>query len=377
MLVMPAPPPSQGNRVRSLREERAIPQGRLAAAVGLSRQALSAIEADRASPSVTVALKLAQVLSCTVEDLFGAGDASGVEHVDAERERAATPGAPVLVAWVKDRWVAHEVRPDTLARSVDGTVAAGSKKRVALHRPKAELVDAVFIAGCAPSLGALAERAQRRTGTLFRWLSRSSAEALQMLHDDSVHVGGVHLRSNETAVKQKLPRRGASLVTLASWDVGLATRRGEKGGGGGRGGRGITKMEDLARAKVRIAWREPGSGAHALALRLLRESGAPAADVVRRATELRTHLAVAQAVEAGFVDVGFTIRAAAHSCGLAFVPLASERFDLVITAEAHEDRRVKAILDVVADGGFRRELDASGYDARDAGRHIALDGAAA
>ena len=41
-----------------------------------------------------------------------------------------------------------------------------------------------------------------RNGTLFRWLSRSSAEALQMLHDDSVHVGGVHLRSNEAAVQR-------------------------------------------------------------------------------------------------------------------------------------------------------------------------------
>jgi putative molybdopterin biosynthesis protein len=355
MHVMP------NNRVRSLREQRAIPQGRLAAAVGLSRQALTSIEAGRASPSVDVAMRIAGELSCSVEDAFGAaGNADDVEHVNAEVHARLDKGAPVLVAWLANRWVAHDVRADTLSRSVDG-VAAGSK-RIALHRPKAELVDAVFIAGCAPALGALAERAQRRTGTLFRWLSRSSSEALELLRDDSVHVGGVHLQSNETAMKQALPRRGASLVTLASWEVGLATTPGKSK---------LRSMNDLARPKLRIAWREPGSGAHALAQRLLRDARVPVADVARRATELRTHLAVAQAVQVGFVDVGFTIRAAALACGLDFVPLARERFDLVVTAEAQEDRRIKALLDVVSDGGFRRELDASGYDATEAGRRAA------
>lgn len=141
-----------------------FPQGRLAQTVGLSRQALTSIEAGRATPSVEVALKIAATLSSIVEELFGARHGSNVEHVDVERDRRIALGEPLLVGWLKNRWVAHAARSDTLARSVDG-VAAGPR-RVALHRPKTELVDAVFVAGCAPALGALAERSQRKTGTL-------------------------------------------------------------------------------------------------------------------------------------------------------------------------------------------------------------------
>jgi putative molybdopterin biosynthesis protein len=347
------------NQVRAVRERQAIPQGRLALAAGLSRQALSSIEAGRASPSVEVALRIASALSSSVEELFGE-NTGDTESVDADLDRTLSPGDSVLVGWIGDRWVGHDVRPDTSARSIDGVVTAA--KRVALHRQKAELVDAVFIAGCAPALGALAERAQRKTGTLFRWLSRSSGEALKLLSEERIQVGGIHLESNATAVKKKIPRVDASLITFASWEVGLAMKRGS---------RAPRTVAELVRSKARIAWREPGSGAHALALRLLREAQAPIDDVNRRATGVRTHLAVAQAVEAGFVDVGFTIKAAALACGLDFVPLAKERFDLVISSAVIEDRRIRALLDVVSDAGFRLELQASGYDATNTGARIA------
>jgi DNA-binding XRE family transcriptional regulator len=45
----------------------------LAGRAGISRAAVSAIEGDRLSPSVTTALALAAVLDCSVEELFGCG----------------------------------------------------------------------------------------------------------------------------------------------------------------------------------------------------------------------------------------------------------------------------------------------------------------
>ena len=40
----------------------------------------------------------------------------------------------------------------------------------------------------------------------------------------------------------------------------------------------------------------------------------------------------------------------------------------MVPGALRDDRRIKAVLDVVADGAFRRELFACGYDADDAGR---------
>ncbi|MCS7234420.1 MAG: helix-turn-helix transcriptional regulator [Armatimonadota bacterium] len=58
------------SRVRRVRQSRGLSQAELARAVGLSPQALSAVEAGRYVPNTAVALRLAQVLGCAVEDLF-------------------------------------------------------------------------------------------------------------------------------------------------------------------------------------------------------------------------------------------------------------------------------------------------------------------
>src|SRR5262245_8874144 len=60
------------DRIRAARLERGLSQGELAEAVGLTRQAVYAIESNRYPPNVTVALRLAQALGRHVEDLFGA-----------------------------------------------------------------------------------------------------------------------------------------------------------------------------------------------------------------------------------------------------------------------------------------------------------------
>lgn len=59
------------NRVRELRELFGrMTQQSLAERVGVSRQTIIAIESGRYSPSLEVALKLAQIFDRPVEDLF-------------------------------------------------------------------------------------------------------------------------------------------------------------------------------------------------------------------------------------------------------------------------------------------------------------------
>lgn len=56
--------------LRSLREDRAWSQGRLAQEVGVSRQTINAIETGRFDPSLPLALRLAHLLGRPVEEIF-------------------------------------------------------------------------------------------------------------------------------------------------------------------------------------------------------------------------------------------------------------------------------------------------------------------
>src|SRR5260370_7408049 len=70
-----AKPGQPRNRVRAHRLERGWSQVDLASRAGISRAAVSAIEISRLVPSVAAALSLAMAFGCTVEDLFGEGNA--------------------------------------------------------------------------------------------------------------------------------------------------------------------------------------------------------------------------------------------------------------------------------------------------------------
>jgi len=58
------------NRLRVLRAERNWSQLELGNRVGVSRQAINAVETGRFDPSLPLALKLARVFGTTVESIF-------------------------------------------------------------------------------------------------------------------------------------------------------------------------------------------------------------------------------------------------------------------------------------------------------------------
>jgi putative transcriptional regulator len=58
------------NRLRIARAERAISQGDLARAAGVSRQTISSIETGQYCPSTLLAFRLARVLDVPVDRLF-------------------------------------------------------------------------------------------------------------------------------------------------------------------------------------------------------------------------------------------------------------------------------------------------------------------
>ncbi|MFF9352688.1 helix-turn-helix transcriptional regulator [Streptomyces sp. NPDC014734] len=60
------------NSVRKLRSSRGLSQGQLGTALGVSRQTINAIETERYTPSLPLAMSMAKFFEVGVEEMFHA-----------------------------------------------------------------------------------------------------------------------------------------------------------------------------------------------------------------------------------------------------------------------------------------------------------------
>lgn len=381
---------SFGNCIGKRRGSAGLRQQDLATRVGISRQRLSTLEAGRGVPSAALALRLANALGCTVEELFWIDDAAtSVLAEIADARPAARPGGPteraawparVTLASIDGRWVAHRLSsPDASSYSVaaDGILKvppdghARSKGRVTLLRDEASSKATLLCAGCAPAFGMLAARTSAgRAGDRVLWLDRSSTAALDLLARGQVHVAGAHLYDDERGdfnisfVERLFPDRTMLLINLARWEAGLVVAPGNP--------RRIRGIRDLARTEVSFAGRQPGSAAQALVERLLRQEGLPVSIAARGPLIANGHGEVARLVALGAADAGLAIAAVARPLGLDFIPLSEERFDLVLPKGLASDGRVTRLLETLSTRVFRREMESlGGHVVRETGKLIA------
>src|ERR1700682_2087429 len=102
--------------LRRARLKSGLKQSELAERAGISRQTLSVLESGRGRPSTLIALRLARVLGCRVEELFWLRDEGG--ELPAERagdvEFRSSQPQRALVGSVAGRWVAHALPRDPL-----------------------------------------------------------------------------------------------------------------------------------------------------------------------------------------------------------------------------------------------------------------------
>jgi len=201
-----------------------------------------------------------------------------------------------------------------------------------------------------PGLSLLAERLRPRL--LVSLSSLGSTAGLEAAATGGADVAAIHFDDN---VRQARERLGESaLIHFARREQGVLLRRGKR----------LTRIDDLA--KLRLALRRPGSGTRLLFDRLL-----PRRALRRVVAELSTHAEVAAAILRGEADAGTATRATAQRYGLAFFPLAWERFDLAVPRLLLDDRRVVVLREALASRDNRRAIEAlGGYDARDAGEVV-------
>ena len=375
-------PGSTGANLRLARQARGFSQQQLASMAGVSRQAVSAVESGHSDPSLRVALALAQALGLAVEELFGPGEpAAPVLATSIAPLRGGTDR--VALATVGDRFVALPLRGDTGAGlgflPAGGLASPGNVAGLASPPPVAtgpagtELIavrpiapprPTLVVAGCDPALPLLATPLSLLDPPVaFAWWPCGSGAALRLARQGLVHAAGIHARGGNGDDGQGVPE-GAAQVGFTAWREGLVLRRELRST--------VTGLGAIAKHRLRIVNREPGAEARRLLDAERQRLGLAPEDLAGYDTQAAGHLQVASAVAAGLAEAGVASEPAATAYGLAFIPLAEERFSLIIPPEHTASREVQALFKVLSSPWLLAQLASlPGYDAATCGDRIA------
>jgi putative molybdopterin biosynthesis protein len=372
------------NRLREKRQALALSQKGLADLAGITRQAVSALEANQYSPATSVALQLARALRCRVEDLFSIKQ--GGEIIEGELLGILPQSNSPVRAQVTQ--IGHRVlvRPlvgigelISLSATADGLIVGtnpdNNRVQVKLLKDREAVRRKIVVGGCDPAMFLAGEHFRKHNQENLVPCLMGSSIALKALKRGEVHLAGIHL-ADESAGAWELPNLKNTIgdmecivVTFAHWEEGFIVRQGNP--------KKIRALSDVAKPTVRIVNREKGSGARRLLDKQMRASAISPQRVKGYGDEVFSHLDVASRIKAGLADAGIGVQSVASICGLDFVPLQRERYDLVIPKAHYETLHgLRVLLDTIVSKPFRDELDAlGGYDTREIGKIVeAVDG---
>ncbi|MCC7082823.1 MAG: helix-turn-helix transcriptional regulator [Burkholderiales bacterium] len=202
------------------------------------------------------------------------------------------------------------------------------------------------------ALGRLAELLPRRGGPAVELRIQGSLDALATLARRRCDIAGFHvpaLPGRQPLIEPFLPllrRRPLRLVRFADRRQGLIVASGNPAG--------IAALADLARLQARFVNRQAGSGTRLFFDALLASHRIRPAQINGYRHEEFTHAAVAAMIASGAADAGFGIEAAAAQHGLSFVPLASERYFLVMRENVAARPAAQMLLAALSSRWFRR-----------------------
>jgi len=375
------------NRLKHIRVNRGVSQGELAEKIGVTRQALYAMEMNHYLPGTAVALRLAEALGCAVEELFSLENDQEIIEATYLGESGIEPSrARVKLGMIGKEIVARPVAElgSTLnymvpadglllgkAQRVKGRALGRNRVYVELLRSRQDLESQILIGGCDPAIFLVDDHMRRVVpeASVVAW-SMGSLSALRALNRGEIHVAGIHMVDHPTGIfnlpflRKYLRGLSVTVVRFAAWQEGLVIQQGNP--------KRIRGIDDLARKDVRMINREKGSGARSLLDHLLTSQGIPADVVNGYGAVSSSQISLGKVVAQGQADVGIGTQAVAQFHGLHFIPLQDERYDLVIpTMHLSRHRGIRSFLDTLVTKKFRREIEAlGGYDTKEIGNII-------
>ena len=211
---------------------------------------------------------------------------------------------------------------------------------------------------------------------LLEWAVRESGSSLAVLFDGSLDglerfarrqalACGMHViegeanRYNIQTVLQRVPDQPVVLIEWAQREQGLIVARGNP--------LGIADISDLP--GKRFAFRQASAGSHVLLETLLAGAAIDRDTLVSVGDPARNETEVAMAVADDRADVGLGVSSVARQFRLDYLPIARERYDLLVWRHAWFEAPLQALAAFLSKPAFRRKAeDLGGYDLSGTGR---------
>lgn len=215
---------------------------------------------------------------------------------------------------------------------------------------------------CCGSHDPLLDIAIRESGCGLAVAFGGSIDGLRRLSKGEAMLAGSHLADENVPVgasfnighvRRHLPGQPVVVIEWAKRTQGLIVPAGNP--------LGLRSASELKRR--RIIGRQREAGAYVLLERLLADAGLTVDDITFIGSPARTESDVAATIAEGRADAGLAIAAVARQYRLGFVPLATERYDLVVWRRSAFEPAVQSLLSFTRSSAFREQADAlGGYD---------------
>lgn len=205
---------------------------------------------------------------------------------------------------------------------------------------------------------------------LLEWAVRESGSGLAVLFDGSLDglerlaqrqsvASGMHVIEaegasyNVTTVRHRLPDQPVVLIEWAQREQGLIVAPGNP--------LNIRGIADLP--GKRLAFRQPKAGSYVLLETLLAANGIERDSLIAAGEPARNETEVALAVTDDQADVGLGVISVARQFRLDYIPLARERYDLLVWRRYWFEPALQALAAFTRKPAFRRKADElGGYD---------------
>jgi putative molybdopterin biosynthesis protein len=193
-----------------------------------------------------------------------------------------------------------------------------------------------------------------------------SMAGLTALRRGESHLAGAHLLDPENGeynvsyLKKFFKGQKLLLVNLVYREQGLYLKKGNP--------KNIANINDLSQNNINYINRQRGAGTRVLFDFLLSQNGIEANQILGYEKEEYTHIAAAAAVGRGSADAALGIRAAAEVMDVDFLPLAEEKYDLIIKAENLDDPRINKLIKLISENEIKSKIEnLGGYNCQETG----------
>jgi putative molybdopterin biosynthesis protein len=264
------------------------------------------------------------------------------------------------------------VRADGLLNVPSGSegIGAGEKVQVELLRPQTEVDATLVCIGSHDNILDLLANHLYKQRPIVRISSAhvGSMGGIMAIKRGEAHIAGTHLLDEKTGeynisfIQRFLKNIPLQLINLCHREQGLMVAKGNP--------KNIQGFKDIAKEKHIFINRQNGAGTRLLTDKVLQDEGIDSSEIVGYDHEEYTHMSIAASVANGSVDTGLGIRAAANALGLDFIPIALERYDLIVPLRHLQDCKVASVIELIRTNTVFHEaiLALGGYNLRDCGK---------